>query len=44
MYDFAGGGRIPNLIINGKKYDDYIKTLYKNKELVNKLKEYIIIA
>ena len=44
MYDFAGGGRIPNLIINGKKYDDYIKSLYENKELVNKLKEFIEIT
>ena len=43
MYDFAGGGRIPNLRINGKKYDDYIKSLYENKELVNKLKEFIVI-
>ncbi|MBO5947579.1 hypothetical protein J6Q66_01940 [bacterium] len=44
MYDFAGGGRIPNLIINGQKYDDYIKSLYENKELVNKLKEFIEIS
>ncbi len=44
MYDFAGGGRIPNLIINGQKYDDYIKSLYENKELVNKLKEFIEIT
>ena len=44
MYDFAGGGRIPNLIINGQKYDDYIKSLYENKELVNKLEEFIEIS
>lgn len=44
MYDFAGGGRIPNLIINGSKYDDYIKSLYSNKELVDKLKEFISIT
>ena len=44
MYDFAGGDRIPNLIINGRKYDDYIKSLYENKELVNKLKEFIEIS
>ena len=44
MYDFAGGGRIPNLIINGMKYDDYIKSLYENKELVKKLKDFILIS
>lgn len=44
MYDFSGGGRIPNLIIDGKKYDDYIKSLYENKELVNKLKEFITVS
>ena len=44
MYDFAGGGRIPNLIIKGQKYDDYIKSLYENKELVSKLKEFINIS
>lgn len=44
MYDFSGGGRIPNLIVNGKIYDDYIKTLYENKDLVNKLKEFIVIT
>ena len=44
MYDFAGGGRIPNLIINGRKYDEYIKSLYANKELVNKLREFINIS
>lgn len=46
MYDFAGGGRIPNLVnlvFKGRKYDNYIKSLYENKELVNKLKEYILI-
>ena len=44
MYDFAGGGRIPNLVINGLKYDDYIKSLYKNTELVNRLKEFITVS
>lgn len=44
MYDFSGGGRIPNMVINGKRYDDYIKTLYENKDLVNKLKEFIVIT
>ena len=44
MYDFAGGGRIPNLIINGKSYDEYIKSLYKNKDLINKLREFISVT
>lgn len=39
MYDFCGGGRVPNLVIKGKKYDDYIKSLYENPDLISKLKE-----
>ena len=37
-YDFTGGARIPNLKINGMSYDDYIKSLYENKDLIEKLK------
>jgi len=44
MYDFAGGPRIPNLKINGLSYDDYIKSLYKNKDLIEELKSYILIS
>ncbi len=40
-YDFIGGGRVPNLIIKGKSYDDYIKSLYDNPEMVQKLKNMV---
>ena len=43
-YDFAGGARIPNLKIDGKSYDEYIESLYNNKDLVEKLKENIKIS
>lgn len=42
-YDFAGGARIPNLKISGKTYDEYIESLYNNKELVQKLRDNIKI-
>ena len=42
-YDFAGGARIPNLKIKGKTYDEYIESLYNNKELVQKLRDNIKI-
>ena len=43
MYDFCGGGRVPNLVIKGQKYDDYIASLYQNKELLQKLRDCIEI-
>jgi len=43
-YDFAGGARIPNLKIDGKTYDEYIESLYNNKELIQKLRENIKIT
>ena len=43
-YDFAGGARIPNLKINGKTYDEYIESLYNNKELIEKLRQNILIS
>ena len=43
MYDFIGGGRVPNLVIKGQKYDDYIASLYQNKELLQKLRDCIEI-
>ena len=43
MYDFCGGGRVPNLVINNMKYDDYIASLYQNKELLQKLRDCIEI-
>lgn len=43
-YDFAGGARIPNLKINGKTYDEYIESLYNNKELIQKLRENVKIS
>ena len=43
-YDFAGGARIPNLKINGKTYDEYIESLYNNKDLISKLRENVIIS
>lgn len=39
FYDMAGGGRIPNKVINGMKYDDYICNLYEDAE--NILMNYI---
>ena len=39
MYDINGGGRIPNLVIKGKKYDDYIESLYNNPDLIRQLRE-----
>lgn len=39
FYDMAGGGRIPNKVINGVKYDDYICSLYEDAE--NILMNYI---
>lgn len=39
FYDMAGGGRIPNKVINGMKYDDYICKLYEDAE--NILTNYI---
>ena len=41
MYDINGGGRVPNLVIKGMKYDDYIESLYNNKDLIRKLSECI---
>ena len=43
-YDFAGGARVPNLKIDGKSYDDYMESLYNNKELIAKLRENIKIS
>ena len=43
-YDFSGGARIPNLKIEGKNYDEYIETLYNNAELIQKMKDNIIIS
>ena len=43
-YDFAGGARIPNLKIDGKTYDEYIESLYNNKELIEKLRQNIQIS
>ena len=42
-YDFAGGARIPNLKIGGKSYDEYIESLYNNKDLIARLRENIQI-
>ena len=41
MYDINGGGRVPNLVIKGKKYDDYIESLYNNKDLIAELRKCI---
>ena len=41
MYDINGGGRVPNLVIKGKKYDDYIDSLYNNKDLIAELRKCI---
>ena len=41
MYDICGGGRVPNLKIKGKKYDDYIESLYSNPELIRQFRECI---
>lgn len=43
FYDFAGGARIPNLKIKNMKYDDYIESLYNNKDLIRQLREFIEI-
>ena len=43
-YDFAGGARIPNLKIDGKTYDEYIESLYNNKDLIQKLRENVTIT
>ena len=43
-YDFAGGARIPNLKIDGKTYDEYIETLYNNKDLIEKLRQNVKIS
>lgn len=43
MYDFCGGGRLPNLKIKGKSYDDYIESLYQNQELIEKFKTFLEI-
>ena len=39
FYDMAGGARIPNKVINGMQYDDYMVKLYSNAE--NILAKYI---
>lgn len=41
MYDINGGGRVPKLVIKGKKYDDYIESLYNNSDLISQLRESI---
>ena len=41
MYDINGGGRVPNLVIKGKKYDEYIESLYNNKDLITELRKCI---
>lgn len=41
MYDINGGGRVPNLVIKGKKYDEYIESLYNNKDLIAELRKCI---
>ena len=43
MYDINGGGRVPHLVIKGMKYDDYIQSLYNNKNLIQQLRECIEI-
>ncbi len=43
-YDFAGGARIPNKLINGMTYDKYIESIYNNSDLLRKLKENVIIS
>ena len=43
-YDFSGGARIPNLKIKGKTYDEYIESLYNNKDLIEKLQQNIKIS
>lgn len=40
FYDMAGGARIPNKVINGMKYDDYMAELYLDAE--NILARYIM--
>ena len=44
FYDFAGGARIPNLKIKNMKYDDYIESLYNNKDLIRQLRECIELS
>ena len=43
-YDFAGGARIPNLKIDSESYDEYIESLYNNKDLIEKLKQNVKIS
>lgn len=43
-YDFAGGTRIPNLKIENKTYDEYIESLYNNKDLIQKLRNNVKIS
>ena len=43
-YDFAGGARIPNLKFGEKTYDEYIESLYNNKELIEKLRANVKIS
>ena len=43
MYDISGGGRVPNRVIKGMKYDNYIESLYKNEDLIRQLRECIEI-
>ena len=43
MYDMNGGGRVPNRVIKDMKYDDYIESLYNNKDLIRQLRECVEI-
>lgn len=43
-YDFTGGARIPNLKFGEKTYDEYIESLYNNKELIEKLRANVKIS
>ncbi len=41
MYDINGGGRVPNIKIKGKNYDEYIESLYNNSDLINQLRKMV---
>lgn len=43
-YDIMGGGRVPNRMINGMKYDDYIASLYRNNDLIRELRRSITVS